>query len=243
MIVREGPVSGWTSDCEPAYPRSSTDAHFACARLVKEAVFLVMPDEPLDKNGPTFGTVSRIIDILEPLSAGDREHVMRTVATWFRMAFGDVSVSQPAPQPSPAEVTAEDEKFSERTVLSPKEFILEKDPITEVERLACLAFYLTHYLNMPHFKNVDLSRLNTEAAQRKLSNPAVAISNAMRDGFFVQASEDGYKQLSAMGERFVQLLPDREAAKKIKERMSSRRSKKGSGRGDAANSEAENRGT
>ena len=99
--------------------------------------------------------------------------------------------------------------------------------MTEVERLACLAYYLTHYQETPHFKTVDLSRLNTEAAQRKLSNPAVAASNAMRDGFFVQAPRGGYKQLSAMGERFVQLLPNREAAQQVKNRMASRRGKRG----------------
>jgi hypothetical protein len=106
-------------------------------------------------------------------------------------------------------------------------FNFEMEPLPDVERLACLAFYLTHYLDMPHFKTLDLSRLNTEAAQRKLSNPTVAANNAMRDGFFVQAPKAGYKQLSAMGERFVQLLPNREAAQQVKQRMSSRRSRRG----------------
>jgi hypothetical protein len=191
-----------------------------------------MDDGIPNNNGPTFGTVSKIIELLDPLNVSDREHVMRTVATWFRVGLAPVveptegSAARPI-SPSPARQNSPDEeKFSGRPVLSAKEFVLEKDPVTEVERLACLAYYMTHYQETPHFKNIDLSRLNTEAAQRKLSNPAVAISNAIRDGFFVQASEGGFKQLSAMGERFVQLLPDREATKKVKERMSSRRGRK-----------------
>ena len=60
---------------------------------------------------------------------------------------------------------------------------MDKDPLTEVERVACLAYYLTHYQEMPRFKNVDISRLNTEAATTD-ANPAVTINNAMRDGFF-----------------------------------------------------------
>jgi len=203
-----------------------------------------MADE-LPNTGPAFGTVSKIIDVLDPLSATDREHIMRTVAIWFRMGIapeiGPIQspVAVQTPQLSPRQTTPDDDKFSGRPVLSAKEFIFEKDPITEVERLACLAFYLTHYQDMPHFKNIDLSRLNIEAAQRKLSNPAVSINNAMRDGFFVQATEAGYKQLSAMGERFVQLLPDRDAASKVRERMSSRRGKKSGSQADVVSSEPE----
>jgi hypothetical protein len=134
----------------------------------------------------------------------------------------------------------EDEKFSNRPVLSVKDFIFEKDPGTEPERMACLAYYLTHYLETPHFKTVDLTRLNTEAAQRTFSNPAVASGNAIRDGYFVLAPKAGYKQLSAMGERFVHALPDREAAEQIRKRMGGRRfRKKASNHGDAEESESD----
>lgn len=202
--------------------------------------------DDIQPNGPTFGTVSRIIELLEPLSVSDREHVLRTVGTWFRIGFSpaansadvlpvSVGSSLPSTRNSPDE-----DKFSNRTELSAKEFIFEKEPTTEPERMACLAYYLTHYQETPHFKTVDLSRLNTEAAQRKLSNPAVAANNAMRDGFFVQAPKSGYKQLSAMGERFVQLLPNREAALQIKNRMAARRGKRGSGsRADSKQMEVE----
>lgn len=186
-------------------------------------------------SGPTFGTVARIIELLEPLTAEDREHVLRTVSTWLRVGISPVSSSQPSPirQPNPPE----DEKFANRAVLSVKDFIFEKDPATEPERLACLAYYLTHYMETPHFKTVDLTRLNTEAAQRTLSNPAVASSNAIRDGFFVSAPKAGYKQLSAMGERFVHALPNREAAQQIKQRTGSRRSRKsGSTKDDSGES-------
>ena len=204
-----------------------------------------MADE-IQNNGPTFGTVSRIIELLEPLSVSDREHVLRTVGTWFRIGFSPAAGSAEAQSGSRGESlpssrnTTEEEKFSNRVELSAKEFIFEKEPTTEAERVACLAYYLTHYQDTPHFKTVDLSRLNTEAAQRKLSNPAVAANNAMRDGFFVQAPKSGYKQLSAMGERFVRLLPNREAALQIKNRLTARRGKRGSGsRADASQTDAE----
>lgn len=186
-----------------------------------------MADEN-QNSGPTFGIVSRITELLEPLTTDDREHVLRTVATWFRVELSPAGESHASSPAQPAK-TPEDEKFSNRPVLSVKDFIFEKDPATEPERMACLAYYLTHYMETPHFKTVDLTRLNTEAAQRTFSNPAVASSNAIRDGFFVSAPKAGYKQLSAMGERFVHALPDRDAAQQIKQRMLSRRSRRSGG--------------
>jgi hypothetical protein len=117
------------------------------------------------------------------------------------------AIDSPAPLPARLASSTEDEKFSNRPVLSVKEFIFEKDPVTEPERMACLAYYLTHYKETPYFKTVDLTRLNTEAAQKTFSNPAVASNNAIRDGFFVSAPKAGYKQLSAMAERYVHALP------------------------------------
>src|SRR5689334_20180124 len=35
--------------------------------------------------------------------------------------------------------------FSNHPTISPKEFMAEKAPATDVERVACLAYYLTHY--------------------------------------------------------------------------------------------------
>ena len=104
-------------------------------------------------------------------------------------------------------------KFSEERSISPKEFMLQKQPKTDVERVACLAFYLTHYRDTRYFKTLDLSGLNTEAAQLKFSNAAKAVDNATRLGYLVPASRSN-KQLSAQGEQFVLALPDRDAARK-----------------------------
>jgi hypothetical protein len=102
--------------------------------------------------------------------------------------------------------------FSENRDITPKDFLRDKLPQTDVDRIACLAYYLTHYKNMPHFKTLDLSALNTEAAQPKFSNAAVAVSNASRAGFLVQASK-GNNQISSAGELYVQALPDYDAAR------------------------------
>jgi hypothetical protein len=102
-------------------------------------------------------------------------------------------------------------RFSRDHPISPKEFLLQKQPRTDVERVASLAYYLTHYREHPYFKTLDISKLNTEAAQIKLSNPTFTVNNALKMGYLAQASA-GQKQISAAGEMFVAALPDRQAA-------------------------------
>ena len=99
----------------------------------------------------------------------------------------------------------------ESRAFPPKEFLLKKQPQSDVERVACLAYYLAHYRGQVHFKTGDISALNTEAAQRKFSNTAAAVGNATSYGYLAPAVK-GMKQLSASGEIYVEALPDREAA-------------------------------
>jgi c-di-GMP-binding flagellar brake protein YcgR len=94
-----------------------------------------------------------------------------------------------------------------------------------VERVACLAYYLAHFRDTPHFQTIDISKLNTEAAQLKFANAANSVSNAVESGLLVPAGK-GKKQISAVGERFVDALPDREDAKAVLSRMRKRRSRK-----------------
>ena len=112
--------------------------------------------------------------------------------------------------------------FSEDRSMSPKEFLLEKSPNTDVERMACLAYYLTHFKDTPFFKTTDLSALNTEAAQVKFSNASNSANNALKQGYLASATK-GQRQISAAGELYVQSLPDRDAARKA---MSSARPKR-----------------
>jgi hypothetical protein len=115
-----------------------------------------------------------------------------------------------------------------KNIPSPKQFLLNKQPRTDVERIACLAFYLTHYRDLPHFKTLDLAKLNTEAAQPKFSNTAYAATNAAKLGYLASATKT-QRQISAAGEQFVSALPDREAAKlamaNARARRTSRRKK------------------
>jgi hypothetical protein len=156
-------------------------------------------------------TLSTVVRALQSLTPEARQRVLAAVSVFLGIPLagqhGRMSVA-----PHISDTSTSTSKFSDDRTPHPKEFLYEKRPQTDLERIACLAYYLTHYRDTPHFKTLDLSKLNTEAAQLKFSNAANAVDNAAKAGFLVPASK-GAKQLSALGELYVQALPDREAAR------------------------------
>src|SRR5690348_3976367 len=147
------------------------------------------------------------------LDQAARLRILRTVTAYFELDVPQRGTSHAATSGPNATLPIQREPvFSGHAASSPKEFLYEKDPQTDVDRIACLAYYLAHYRDQPHFKTADLSKLNTEAAQRKFANAAYAVNNATKGGYLAAAA-GGSKQLTALGEQYVSALPDHEAAK------------------------------
>lgn len=180
-----------------------------------------------------FEVLNKILSALQPLTPERRRHIVRNLMSLLNVsdsqltnALPDDPYSQGVTTPR---ATVHGVPYSTDLSISPKQFLLQKQPKTDVERIACLAFYLTHYRDTPHFKTLDLAKLNTEAAQPKFSNTAYAATNAGKMGYLAPAPK-GHRQISAAGEQFVQALPDREAAKLAmtgaRPRRQSRRKKK-----------------
>ena len=163
-----------------------------------------------------FSSLQTVIKALQPLDVEARSRIIAAVTTFLQVpstvsiAAKAVSPTEPG-GPSPAR-SPNYPAFSADTDMTPKEFLYQKQARSDVERIAVLAYYLTHFRETPHFKTLDLSKLNTEAAQPKFANAANTANNAVKQGYLVPSTK-GMKQLSAAGERFVEALPDREAAK------------------------------
>lgn len=168
------------------------------------------------EQGPQFNDAEILAQVIAAFNRLDpvaRERIYETIGTFFelrkRMAepiLAPPSVAAPLPSARPS--------FSTDREPSPKEFLLEKQPRTDVERVACLAFYLFRYRNQPEFSNLDISKLNTEAAQRKFANAAYTVANAVKMGYLAPAAK-GARQISGPGERFVEMLPDHEGARAV----------------------------
>lgn len=169
--------------------------------------------------------LDKVIEVLLPLAPSGRLRVYRTVGTFF--GFEDLSprIDRNTDGRVPSNISREPQ-FSSPEEPTPKEFLLQKKPNTNVERVACLAYYLAHYRGTQKFKTVEMNKLNTEAAQTKLSNPSYTVLNAIRAGYLAEAGR-GMKQLSAQGEQYVEALPDRDAAKAVRPRTLKRSRKRG----------------
>jgi len=176
-----------------------------------------------------FEIVSDIVSLLKDIKKEKQTHILNTLATWLEIGSTNGSFRVES-MPTPAKSSRVSSKsatlrFSDHKEMSPKQFMLEKKPHTEVERITCLAYYLTHYRNIPHFKTLDLSKLNTEAAQQKFSNAPQAAKNAAKSGLLVPAI-GGKRQVSGVGEQFIQALPGQEEAKNVLHHLKKPRRKK-----------------
>lgn len=176
---------------------------------------MMSQNQPKDERS----ALQQVINILHGFDDDTKRKILNTIETFYDLVRKPDGLHgfPPAPErhlhSSPHHSSAEREpRFGTHATPTPKEFLLQKQPSTDVERVACLAYYLTHFRETPHFKTFDISKLNTEAAQSKFSNTAYSVSNASTSGFLVAAGK-GNKQLSAAGELYVQALPDKEAAR------------------------------
>ena len=170
--------------------------------------------------------VQRIIGSLLRFDDRSRVRIYKTVGTFFNFEY--FSEPKPPREPSNSSLDLRSPKFSREEELSPKAFLFEKQPNTDVDRVACLAFYLAHFRGTTQFKTIDISNLNTEAAQVKFSNAAYAVGNAKQSGLLVEGAK-GANQLSAAGERYVLALPDKVSAREVLASARPKRGRKRSG--------------
>jgi hypothetical protein len=156
--------------------------------------------------------LSEIVQALNRLDVDSRQRMLESLMTLYGLAPSAVdSLHGDAGSPRESKGTKTRDSFSEDRSMSAKEFVWYKQPRTAIERVVCLAYYLTHYRGMKQFKTSDITSLNMEAAQVRFSNPTMMVGEATRHGYLVPAGGQN-KQLSVIGEQFVRLLPDRNAA-------------------------------
>jgi hypothetical protein len=170
-----------------------------------------MKSQKIQADVAALGTV---IDALDPLEETKRLWVLQTAAARFSLAI-DLTASGGGIPPRGSETPANiNSGKAGGDAVSPQSFIRAKNPTTDVQRIACLAYYLTKHRNTDRFKTKQLTELNTEAKAPKFSNATVAANNARREKYLTPAGK-GEKQLTNDGEDLVDALPDQEAVKAL----------------------------
>lgn len=154
----------------------------------------------------SFKAIHACLEALEPLDSTRRDFALS-------MIYKGLGMSEPAGNGG-AEKGAKNSRTSDATdikSMTAKDFLREKKPYTDLERLTCLAYFLTHARDTPHFKTEDITALNTEAAGAKFSNASATARNAVSQSGFLSHAGAGKKQLTPLGEDVVNALPDRDA--------------------------------
>ena len=163
------------------------------------------------QNSTPSEVLQQILNSLANVDDSTKVRLLQTAAAFFGLKFRGGGFSMiPQSSEAIASVDEYEEVGNERKPISPKDFMLDKSPRTDVERVASLAYYLTHYQNQPHFKTIDISKLNTEAAQPKFSNAALSVNNATKRGYLVPAVK-GHKQLTHGRRAICWGVPDNSA--------------------------------
>lgn len=111
--------------------------------------------------------------------------------------------------------------------VSPKIFMAQKRPNSDVERVTCLALYLSQYEGKTEFKAKDISGLNTRAAGTRIGNVSQALKNASKSVGYMTSAGGGKKQLTIRGEAVALALPDRAAVKAAQDANPVRAGRKG----------------
>ncbi len=156
---------------------------------------------------------AKLYELLAPLTAEDRNRVIQATMILFGQETPAVtSTSGGDPNPN-----------------HPQAFLNEKDPKNKGEILAVAARYRELSEKVETHSKVDLKKVIT-ASRRNFddSNFARDINNAKRQaGFFNLGAGRDASRLSSYGQQYVDALPDRDAASKLRRpKVGSSRKKK-----------------
>lgn len=182
-----------------------------------------------------YAAFQQVADVMLPLETGLRERAYVTIGAFF--GFNDAAVPAAPPPDAPAPAAPKTGKRAAAPARSPaarpapagtptpKAFLSQKQPTTDVERVACYAYYLTQHREMRLFTTGDINKLNAEADQRKFANASSTLNNAIRAGLLSSASR-GKKQIASQGKRYVEALPDQAAARAITKKPRKKRQRR-----------------
>ncbi len=171
-----------------------------------------MVDEKADDIGREPQAMMKAHAALKELSVEEQLRVLEWLAKKLNLSPMNVSAGQGVVGPQQHAVVPPGPGGPAGTPPTPKAFLTQKKPRDNVERIACLGYYLARYRSVPQFKTSDLTKLNSEASQPKIPNPSQTVANATRAQYLTQAG-GGKKQVTTRGEALVDALPDPAKAK------------------------------
>jgi hypothetical protein len=158
-----------------------------------------------------------ILTALEALEEADRQWVLQSIATKLSLTIPDAAAGGDGGGSGGGGTGGAGGAGQQRRAgnQDAATFLREKKPGTDKQRVAVLAYYLTHFKNTPEFKKADLEKMNTEARGGSF-NLDDALSNASKPSTnYLSAVGGGKKQLTSFADQIVDALPNQEAVRAL----------------------------
>lgn len=159
---------------------------------------------------PAFAAANAAYQALRDLKGDDLSAAVDMLSRRLGVAIGSPDQQQSGRQHSGAgQAHVSHGQGKSGSASTPKDFMKHKQPAKEIERVACLAYFLVHHRSTDAFRSKELLELNTEARGGAFSNIAVHLDNATKAGYLTSVGA-GRKGITARGEALVEALPSRE---------------------------------
>jgi hypothetical protein len=171
------------------------------------------------KRGAT-GALVIVVEALEPLEESDRQWVLQSAAARWnvqlpRQGAGVTGGGGPAGGGGGAAAGGGGAADAQAAIekKDPRAFMRLKRPTTDVQRIACLGYFLVHTTpGKLGFSTAEIRQANTDAGAPGM-NFTRALDNATRKAKYLSKRGAREKQLTTLGEDIVVALPDQEAVK------------------------------
>lgn len=161
-----------------------------------------------------FQAIQAALEALEPLDPTQRQFAVSMILS--RLGMGGTPGTAPgAGAPPSVAAGAASAGVTGLGGIGVKEFLKQKAPTTDLERLVCLAYYLTHAMNTPSFSTKEITKLNTDAHGMDFSNAAATAMNAVNQSKYLSSASGGRKRITTRGEAVVEAMPDRAKVKEV----------------------------
>ena len=152
-----------------------------------------------------FKAIQTALEALEPLSEAQRKFAVSMILSRLGMASAPaVAGVDPPFRPAASHGTNH---------AAPKDFLKQKNPQTDLERLVCLAYYLSNNRDTPQFTTRDITKINAEAGGQDFANAATTARNGVAQSKWLSKAGGGKKRITNLGEAVVDALPDRDKLK------------------------------
>ncbi|MGB6974681.1 MAG: hypothetical protein WBD67_08375 [Terracidiphilus sp.] len=159
-----------------------------------------------------FQAIQAALEVLEPLGPTQRQFAVSMILSRLGMDAAPGAAFKAGSNPQ-TQAGAGGAAATGLNGISTKEFLKQKAPKTDLERLVCLAYYRTHMQDTPNFTTREITNLNVEAHGTDFSNAAATAMNAVRQSKLLSTAAGGKKRINTRGEALVEALPDRAKAK------------------------------